>query len=245
MSEVKPYKESTAEKKEQVAEMFDNISPKYDLLNRVLSVGIDILWRKKAVRILKKYNPKTILDVATGTGDFAIELAKMKPDRIVGADISQGMLDVGIKKVEKKNLSNLISLELGDAENMKYQDAEFDAITVAFGVRNFQDLEKGLKEFHRVLNDKGVAIILEFSQPEKFPVKQFYNFYFTRILPFFGRMVSKDSSAYTYLPESVNHFPYGEKFMEITTSCGFSNVQQKRLSFGIATIYIAEKKNNN
>jgi demethylmenaquinone methyltransferase/2-methoxy-6-polyprenyl-1,4-benzoquinol methylase len=241
MSEVKPYKESKAEKKEQVAEMFNNISPKYDLLNRVLSVGIDIIWRKKSVRILKKYNPKTILDVATGTGDFAVEISKIKPEKIVGVDISQGMLDVGIKKIAKKQLDNLISLEVGDAENMKFDDASFDAITVAFGVRNFQNLEKGLQEFHRVLNNKGVAIILEFSQPEKFPVKQFYNFYFTRILPFFGKLISKDSSAYTYLPESVNNFPYGEKFLNILKSCGFSNVKEKRLSFGIATIYVAEK----
>lgn len=241
MSEVKPYKKSSAEKKEQVAEMFDNISPKYDLLNRVLSVGIDILWRKKSVKILKKYNPKTILDVATGTGDFAVEISKLNPERIVGVDISQGMLDVGIKKIAKKNLSNLISLELGDAENMRFNNGDFDAITVAFGVRNFQNLEKGLQEFHRVLNDKGVAIILEFSQPEKFPIKQFYNFYFTRILPFFGKLISKDSSAYTYLPESVNHFPYGDKFLKILKSCGFSKVREKRLSFGIATIYVAEK----
>ena len=241
MSEVTPYKESTAEKKTQVAEMFDNISPKYDLLNRVLSMGIDILWRKKSVKILKKYNPKTILDVATGTGDFAIELSNMHPEKIIGVDISKGMLDVGVKKIEKKKLSKLISLELGDAENMRFSNAEFDAITVAFGVRNFQHLELGLKEFHRVLNDKGVAIILEFSQPEKFPIKQVYNFYFTKILPFFGRMVSKDSRAYTYLPESVNQFPYGEKFINILKDCGFSNVREKRLSFGIATIYVAEK----
>jgi len=241
MSEVTPYKESKAEKKTQVAEMFDNISPKYDLLNRVLSMGIDILWRKKSVKILRKYNPKTILDVATGTADFAVELANMKPERIVGVDISQGMLDVGVKKIAKKNLDSLISLELGDAENMRFKDAEFDAITVAFGVRNFQHLELGLKEFHRVLNDKGVAVILEFSQPEKFPVKQVYNFYFTKILPFFGRMVSKDSRAYTYLPESVNQFPYGDRFISILKDCGFSNVREKRLSFGIATIYVAEK----
>ena len=237
----KPYKNSQAEKKEQIAEMFDNISPKYDFLNRMLSMGIDVLWRKKAVKLLKKYNPKTILDIATGTGDFAIEAVKLNPEKIIGIDISEGMLKYGQQKIKKKGLDKIIELQKGDSEDLAFADNSFDAATAGFGVRNFQNLEKGLAEILRVLKPGGVAVILEFSQPETVPFKQIYNFYFKYILPFWGKIISKDNAAYTYLPESVNEFPYGEKFMEILRKTGYKNVRQKRLTMGIATIYIAEK----
>lgn len=237
----KPYKNLSAEKKEQVAEMFNNISPKYDFLNRFLSLGIDILWRKKAIKILQKYQPKTIIDIATGTGDFAVEAMSLKPKKIIGIDISEGMLQIGQKKIDRKKLTEIISLEYGDSENLNFETNYFDAATAGFGVRNFQDLEKGLVEINRVLKPNGVAVILEFSQPEKFPIKQLYNFYFKNILPFIGKTVSKDTSAYTYLPESVGEFPYGEKFIEIMKNCNFKTVTQKRVSFGIATIYVGIK----
>lgn len=237
----KPYKNLSAEKKEQVAEMFNNISPKYDFLNRFLSLGIDILWRKKAIKILQKYQPKTIIDIATGTGDFAVEAMSLKPKKIIGIDISEGMLQIGQKKIDRKKLTEIISLEYGDSENLNFENNYFDAATAGFGVRNFQDLEKGLVEINRVLKPNGVAVILEFSQPEKFPIKQLYNFYFKNILPFIGKTVSKDTSAYTYLPESVGEFPYGEKFIEIMKNCNFKTVTQKRVSFGIATIYVGIK----
>ena len=237
----KPYKNSQAEKKEQIAEMFDNISPKYDFLNRMLSMGIDVLWRKKAVKLLKKYNPKTILDIATGTGDFAIEAVKLNPEKIIGIDISEGMLKYGQQKIKKKGLDKIIELQKGDSEDLAFADNSFDVATAGFGVRNFQNLEKGLAEILRVLKPGGVAVILEFSQPETVPFKQIYNFYFKYILPFWGKIISKDNAAYTYLPESVNEFPYGEKFMEILRKTGYKNVRQKRLTMGIATIYIAEK----
>ncbi len=237
----KPYKNLSAEKKEQVAEMFNNISPKYDFLNRFLSLGIDILWRKKAIKILQKYQPKTIIDIATGTGDFAVEAMSLKPKKIIGIDISEGMLQIGQKKIDRKKLTEIISLEYGDSENLNFETNYFDAATAGFGVRNFQDLEKGLVEINRVLKPNGVAVILEFSQPEKFPIKQLYNFYFKNILPFIGKTVSNDTSAYTYLPESVGEFPYGEKFIEIMKNCNFKTVTQKRVSFGIATIYVGIK----
>jgi demethylmenaquinone methyltransferase/2-methoxy-6-polyprenyl-1,4-benzoquinol methylase len=237
----KPYKNLSAEKKEQVAEMFNNISPKYDFLNRFLSLGIDILWRKKAIKILQKYQPKTIIDIATGTGDFAVEAMSLKPKKIIGIDISEGMLQIGQKKIDRKKLTEIISLEYGDSENLNFENNYFDAATAGFGVRNFQDLEKGLVEINRVLKPNGVAVILEFSQPEKFPIKQLYNFYFKNILPFIGKTVSNDTSAYTYLPESVGEFPYGEKFIEIMKNCNFKTVTQKRVSFGIATIYVGIK----
>ncbi len=238
----KPYKNSSAEKKEQIAEMFDNISPKYDFLNRVLSLSIDVLWRKKAIKLISDYKPKTILDIATGTGDFALEALKLNPDKIVGIDISEGMLKYGKQKIQKKGADNIIKLEKGDSENLQFDNNSFDAATAGFGVRNFQNLEQGLKEILRVLKPKGVVAILEFSQPEATPFKQIYNFYFKNILPFLGRFVSKDNAAYTYLPESVNEFPYGEKFINIMRKTGYINVRQKRLTFGIATIYLGEKQ---
>jgi len=238
---VAPYQNSDQNKKQQVEQMFDNIAPKYDFLNHFLSLGIDKLWRKKAVRILAAEKPKRILDVATGTGDFAIAASKMNADEIVGFDLSEQMIRVGEEKVKKLRLDSLIRFQKGDSESMPFEDASFDAITVAFGVRNFETLQKGLDEFHRVLRDGGVAIILEFSKPKHFPFKQLYRFYFFHILPFIGGLVSKDSSAYAYLPESVMAFPDDQDMLNILRETGFSEVSQKRLTFGIATIYIARK----
>lgn len=239
---VKPYKEQESDKKQQVAEMFNNISHRYDFLNHFLSLGIDILWRKKAVRLLKPYAPKKMLDIATGTGDFAIECLSLNPDKIIGIDISEGMLEVGRKKLATKALTNKIELQLGDSEKISFADQSFDAITVAFGVRNFQHLEKGLKEMHRVLIPGGVAAILEFSKPAFFPLKQIYNFYFLKILPALGKKISSDAAAYTYLPESVQAFPDGEKMASIIKSCGFDEVKIYRLTGGIASIYFSVKK---
>lgn len=221
--------------------MFDNIAPKYDFLNHFLSLGIDKLWRKKAIRILSGYKTDSILDVATGTGDFAVAAAKLNPMKIVGFDLSEQMLSVGREKVDRLGLKDLIEFRKGDSEAMPFNNGQFDAITVAFGVRNFENLENGLKEFYRVLTDDGVAIILEFSKPRYFPMKQFYLFYFFKILPFIGGLVSKDSSAYSYLPASVMAFPDDLKFISELQNAGFSNCRQVRLTFGIATIYIAQK----
>lgn len=239
--QVTPYKDSEQQKKQQVEQMFDNIAPKYDFLNHFLSLGIDKLWRKKAIRILSGYHSENLLDVATGTGDFAIAAASLKPKKIIGFDISEQMLSVGRTKAKRRGLDQMIEFRKGDSEAMPFQNDQFDAITVAFGVRNFENLDKGLKEFYRVLKPDGVVVILEFSKPKHFPMKQFYLFYFFKILPFIGRMVSKDSSAYSYLPESVMAFPDDEKFLSILKKNGFSRATQKRLTFGIATIYIAQK----
>lgn len=239
---VVPYKESEAGKKEQVAAMFDNVSSRYDLLNRVLSAGIDIQWRKKALKGLKAENPRAVLDVATGTGDLAIMAAKiLKPDSITGVDISEGMLRVGRKKIKDAGLDKVITLQKGDSENLVFEDGAFDAVTVAFGVRNFENLEKGLKELRRVLRPGGRLMILEFSKPRTFPVNYLYNVYFKYILPFIGRLVSKDMSAYSYLPESVEKFPFGEDFLEKLRDAGFNNVQWRKLTFGISSIYTGIK----
>ena len=221
--------------------MFDNIAPRYDFLNHFLSLGIDKLWRKKAIKMLSAYKTNALLDVATGTGDFAIAALKLKPSRLVAFDLSEQMLNVGRAKAEKLGVSDIIHFVKGDSEAMPFSDNQFDAITVAFGVRNFENLEKGLREFHRVLKPNGVAVILEFSKPKYFPFKQLYLFYFFSILPLVGRMVSKDRSAYSYLPESVMAFPDDEKFLSVLKACGFSQSSQKRLTFGIATIYLAQK----
>jgi demethylmenaquinone methyltransferase/2-methoxy-6-polyprenyl-1,4-benzoquinol methylase len=236
-----PYKEQKAGKKQQVESMFDSISPKYDFLNHFLSVGIDIIWRKKAVKILKAENPKKVLDIATGTGDFAIEALKSGADNIIGVDISEGMLKVGREKIEKLGLSSKIELQKGDSENLSFEKESFDAVIAAFGVRNFENLEKGLSEMRRVLKPHGIVIILEFSKPRKFPFKQLYNFYFKNILPLVGRMISKDRAAYTYLPESVGQFPDGPEFLKIMTKTGFNSVECKLLTFGVSSIYIGKK----
>lgn len=236
-----PYKEEVGSKKEQVATMFNNISKKYDFLNHFLSLGIDIIWRKKAIRMLKSKQPKQMLDIATGTGDFAIAALKLNPTKVTGVDISEGMLNVGKEKIKAKGLSDKIELQLGDSENLNFNDNTFDAYTVGFGVRNFENLEKGLTEMLRVLKPDGTAIILEFSKPKKFPIKQLYNFYFNKILPGIGKLVSKDNAAYTYLPESVDAFPDGKDFTDILTKVGYKNPTAKSLMFGIASIYKASK----
>lgn len=238
---VVPYKEEVGSKKEQVATMFNNISKKYDFLNHFLSMGIDIVWRKKAIRLLKDKQPKQMLDIATGTGDFAIAALKLNPTKVTGIDISEGMLNVGKEKIKAKGLSNKIELQLGDSENLKFDDETFDAYTVGFGVRNFENLEKGLTEMLRVLKPNGTAIILEFSKPKKFPIKQIYNFYFNKILPSIGKIVSKDNAAYTYLPESVDAFPDGKDFIIILNKIGYREAKAIPLMFGIASIYKATK----
>lgn len=238
---VVPYKEEQKGKKEQVAEMFNNISKRYDLLNHVLSLGIDILWRKKAIKMLQSENPQLILDVATGTGDFAIEALALKPQKVIGVDISEGMLEMGKKKISKLGLENKIELKMGDSEKLLFEDNKFDAVIVSFGVRNFEDLEAGLSDMHRVLKPGGTTVIVEFSKPEAFPFKQGYNFYFKSILPLIGKVVSKDNSAYTYLPESVQQFPYGDEFLDILKKVGFKEAKCKPLTFGISSIYIAKK----
>ncbi len=241
-STLKPYKSKEGGKKEQVADMFNNISPKYDLINRMMTMRIDIIWRKKAIRSLLPLAPQLILDVATGTGDFAIESIQiLNPKKIIGVDISQGMLDVAKEKIQKKGLQNQFEVTLGDSENLQFEDNTFDAVTVAFGVRNFENLEKGLSEIHRVLKPGGKAVILELSNPTAFPVKQLFNFYFHRIVPAMGKLISKDSSAYTYLPESVAKFPDGKRFAAITDKVGFANTKVRPQTFGFCTIYEATK----
>ncbi len=238
---VKPYKESDKSKKEQVAEMFNNISPKYDFLNHFLSMGIDIQWRKKVVKQIQALQAEKILDIATGTGDLAIMMAEKTQAQITGLDLSPGMLEVGRKKVAEKKLEDRIEMIQGDSENLPFEENTFDAITVSFGVRNFENLEKGLIEINRVLKPNGTFIILEFAQPEQFPMKQLYGFYSKNILPNIGRLFSKDNVAYTYLPESVEAFPYGERMNEIIKRCGFKSVTNKNLTFGISAIYTSIK----
>ena len=240
-TKVKPYNNANTSKKEEVEEMFDNISGKYDFLNHFLSLGIDKIWRKKAIRILQKYQPKVIMDMATGTGDFAIAALKLNPTRIVGVDLSNGMLEVGRKKMIKRKVSHLIEMVQGDSEKLDFENETFDAFTVGFGVRNFQNLDAGLWELLRVLKPKGVGLILEFSKPKKFPVKQYFKFHSKFIIPTIGRMVSKDKAAYKYLPESVEAFPEGQRFIDIMTDVGFKNVQSKIVGGGIATIYYGFK----
>ena len=243
MSEnITPYKNSSLGKKEQVAQMFDTISGNYDNLNRVISFGIDVKWRKKVLQIVSKSNPKIILDIATGTGDLAILMAQTNAEKIIGLDISAGMLEVGKKKIAAKNLSNTIEMVLADSENMPFEDNYFDAITVAFGVRNFEHLEKGLTEILRVLKPNGVFVILETSVPEKTPYKQGYNFYTKNILPLIGKLFSKDDVAYGYLSESAAVFPYGEALNNILRKIGFIDVVAMPQTFGVATIYSASKK---
>ncbi|GAA4290059.1 bifunctional demethylmenaquinone methyltransferase/2-methoxy-6-polyprenyl-1,4-benzoquinol methylase UbiE [Aestuariibaculum suncheonense] len=241
MSKIKPYKNSDLGKKEQVTQMFDTISGDYDGLNRVISFGIDIKWRNKVVKMVKENNPDTILDIATGTGDLAINLAETNATKIVGLDISSGMLEIGKEKVKKKGLDNRIEMILGDSENMPFEDHTFDAITVSFGVRNFETLESGLKEILRVLKPGGTFVILETSIPTKTPYKQGYNFYSKNILPLIGKIFSKDRSAYKYLSESASAFPYGEALNNILRKVGFINVEDYPQTFGVATIYKSSK----
>lgn len=238
---VKPYGNSDKTKKEEVADMFNNISAKYDFLNHFLSLGIDKLWRKKAVKMLEEIKPLHVLDIATGTGDFALESLRLNPNKIIGLDISEGMLEVGRQKMKRKKVDHIITLSLGDSEDIPFESNTFDALTVGFGVRNFENLEKGLSEMLRVLKPSGKAIILEFSKPKKFPVKQLFTFYSSRLIPFIGNTVSKDKKAYSYLPESVAAFPEGEEFEKILTKLGYRNILSTPVSGGIATIYSGVK----
>jgi demethylmenaquinone methyltransferase/2-methoxy-6-polyprenyl-1,4-benzoquinol methylase len=238
---VKPYYKDNQSKKEEVAEMFNNISKRYDFLNHFLSMGIDNLWRKKAIKILGENNPKVILDIATGTGDFAVEALKLKPTKVIGIDISQGMLDVGIEKMKKKSVDHIIELQLEDSENLSFEDNYFDGYTIGFGIRNFEHVEKSLTEMLRVLKPNGKAVILEFSKPKKFPIKHLFHMYSKYILPKIGKLVSKDARAYTYLPESIDAFPEGEAFMSLMKKAGYKDVNSKLVSGGIATIYYGNK----
>jgi demethylmenaquinone methyltransferase / 2-methoxy-6-polyprenyl-1,4-benzoquinol methylase len=238
---VVPYKDDKGGKKEQVAKMFDNISHRYDFLNHFLSLGIDKIWRRKAINLLRDSKPVHILDVATGTGDFALQAMVLNPKKITGIDISVGMLEMGRKKIQQRKLEHIIELKTGDSENIPFQENKFDAVTVAFGVRNFENLEKGLKEIYRVLKPGGKLIVLEFSKPVTFPMKQLYSFYFKHVLPRVGRVVSSDKAAYTYLPESVQAFPDGEDFLQVLRNVGFNNTKCKALTFGISSIYSATK----
>ena len=239
MTKVTPYN-NTETKKKQVTKMFDNIAGSYDFLNHTLSLGMDNIWRKIAIKKLNN-KPATILDIATGTGDFAISASKYTNANITGIDISQGMLDVGVEKITKKGLSNRIQLQLADSENLPFQNNSYDAITAGFGVRNFEDLNKGLSEMYRTLKSGGKVAILEPSEPTHFPLKQFYNLYFHHILPFIGGIISKDKNAYTYLPDSVSAFPSGNDFLTELDKVGFKECKHIPLTFGIVSLYIAIK----
>ena len=239
---ITPYKESSLGKKEQVAQMFDTISGNYDRLNRVISFGIDVKWRKKVLQIVANKNPEIILDIATGTGDLAILMTKTNAKKIIGLDISAGMLDVGRIKINELKLNHKIDMILGDSESMPFENNTFDAITVAFGVRNFETLEKGLSEILRVLKPNGIFVILETSVPEKTPFKQGYSFYTKNILPLIGKLFSKDNSAYGYLQESAANFPYGEALNNILRKIGFIDIVAMPQTFGVATIYSASKQ---
>jgi len=221
--------------------MFDNIAGNYDFLNHFLSLGIDIFWRKRLVRKLQKQKPQNILDVATGTADLAIAMMKIKPFNVVGIDISNGMLEVGRKKIKQQDLEKTIQLQQADSEDLPFEDATFDAVTVSFGARNFENLQKGLSEMARVLKPGGKIYILEFSKPTLFPFKQLYDFYFKFVLPLIGKLLSKDNAAYSYLPESVKAFPHGKELNSIIENCGYTNAKNHPLTMGIASIYTAQK----
>ena len=237
---IKPQQNSSKSKKKQVANMFDNIAKSYDFLNHTLSFGMDFYWRKKAIEKLTN-KPKMILDVACGTADFAIAATKMKEVQIIGIDISEKMLEIGENKIKQKGLEKQIKLQLADSENLPFESGSFDGITAGFGVRNFENLQLGLSEMCRVLKEDGIAVILEPSKPKAFPVKQIYSAYFHYILPFFGRLISKDNRAYNYLPESVDTFPENEKFIDILKAVGFTKAQHLPLTLGIVSLYIAIK----
>ena len=239
---VVPYKDQSKSKKEQVANMFNTISPQYDFLNHLLSGGIDIIWRKKAIKLLQNKGIKTMLDIATGTGDFAIEALKINPEKIVGVDISEGMLSFGQEKIKKMGLEKTIQLQKGDSEKLPFSDNSFDAVIVSFGVRNFENLQKGLSDMFRVTKPGGYCLILEFSNPRSFPMKQLYTSYSKYCLPFLGKMISKDPSAYTYLPESVKAFPDGPDFIQIFKSTGYSETKWIPMTGGICSIYIGQKQ---
>lgn len=239
--EVVPYVDSSLSKKKQVELMFDRIAFRYDMMNRLLSFGIDVSWRKKIAAILKPNSPKTILDVATGTADVALVLSDINADKITGIDISDEMLAVGRKKIAERNLQHQIILENADSENLPFESNKFDAATVAFGVRNFEHLDKGLQEIYRVLKPGGILVILEFSKPKHFPFKQLYQFYFINVCPLLGKWITHDKEAYDYLHRSVQVFPEGQSFLNILEHTGFDQLQCKPLSFGISSLYTARK----
>ena len=239
---ITPYKNSSMSKKQQVAQMFDTISNEYDGLNRVISFGIDLKWRNKVVEIVGSQNPDSILDIATGTGDLAISLSKTNAKKIIGLDISEGMLNVGREKINLKKLNHTIDMVVGDSENLPFENDSFDAITVAFGVRNFENLEKGLLEIHRVLKPGGIFVILETSVPTKFPFRQGYFMHTKIFLPLIGKLFSRDKQAYGYLSASAAKFPYGETFNNILKKTGFIQVKDLPQTFGVATIYTASKQ---
>lgn len=238
---IKPYN-SEGNKKDQVEQMFDNIAPAYDPLNHILSLGIDRIWRNTAINWLKPFNPKQMLDIATGTGDFAILAGKkLAPQNLIGVDISEGMMQVARQKVQKKNLSSIIQFQKEDCLNMSFPDNSFDAAIIAFGVRNFADLDNSLKEINRVLRHNGHMVILELSTPVTFPMKQLFGIYAKIVLPTIGRLISKDNSAYTYLPKTIKAFPQGEIMKGIIAKAGFKEVIFQRLTMGICTLYMATK----
>ena len=237
-----PYKESSEGKKDQIRNMFDNISGNYDRLNQMLSLGIERIWKKKLVNAIKETHPKKILDIATGTADIAVLQAERIPNAsIIGLDLAPKMIEYASEKVRKKNLQDRIELVVGDSENLQYDDNSFDAVSISFGVRNFENLEKGLSEINRVIKKGGKIFVLEFSKPTIFPFKQLFNFYFGNILPRIGSWISKDKSAYTYLFESVQSFPDYEKFTDVLERCGFKNCKWKAFTLGICCLYIGEK----
>lgn len=238
---IKPNQNNPEAKKKQVTHMFDGISKSYDLLNRIITLGIDVIWRKRVVRLLKKEAPDTILDIATGTGDLVLALAKLNAKKIIGLDISPGMLEIGKKKVLAQNLTDRIKMQLGDSEALHYEDNSFAAVTVAFGVRNFENLDKGLLEIFRVLKPKGTLVILETAVPKNYFLKTFYMLYTQNIMPFIGKLFSKDRSAYKYLSDSAAAFPHGEVFNNILRKNGFISVEDKPQTLGIASIYFAKK----
>ncbi|MCB9426101.1 MAG: bifunctional demethylmenaquinone methyltransferase/2-methoxy-6-polyprenyl-1,4-benzoquinol methylase UbiE [Flavobacteriales bacterium] len=242
VSKVTPYKNSTASKKEQVAQMFDTISGEYDSLNRVISFGTDVSWRKKVIQIIASAQPTSVIDIATGTGDLAIMMNQTSASRIVGLDISAGMLEIGKQKIKAKNLDGKIEMILGDSENIPFEDQSFSAATVSFGIRNFENLTKGLAEILRILKSGGQLVILETSVPTKAPFKQFYNLHSKILLPLIGKLFSKDKKAYSYLSESASVFPYGEKLKQILLDVGFDTVSYYPQTFGAATIYVAKKQ---
>lgn len=238
---IKPY-DKQGEKGQLVEAMFDNIAPTYDALNHRLSWDIDKVWRKKAIMLLAPFHPRSILDIATGTGDFAILAAQaLHPDKLIGADISEGMMEIGRSKVGKLGLDSVVSFEKEDCMAMSFTSESFDAVTAAFGIRNFQDLDRGLKEMCRVLKKGGHLAIAELTTPVSFPMKQLFHLYSHSFLPIYGRLISKDQSAYSYLTATIEAFPQGERMMEILKDAGFAKVSFKRLTFGICTIYFAEK----
>lgn len=229
-------------KREQVETMFNRIAPTYDRLNHLLSLGIDRRWRRKAIDALKPFAPQTILDIATGTGDFAILSARsLDPDRIIGVDISEGMMEVGRQKVQEAGLENVIFFMKDDCTDLSFDDDTFDAVTVAYGARNFENLEAGLREMCRVLKPGGHLMLVELTTPPRFPMKQLFAFYAHTVMPLIGRLISHDDSAYTYLPHSMAAFPQAERLVPLLRHCGFNKVEFKRFTFGLSTMYLATK----